>query len=299
MQLDNLSHLAVFASVARHSSFRKAAADLALSASAVSYAIRTLEDRLGVTLFNRTTRSVALSDAGKRLLERLQPALGDVSNALEEMNSFRATPSGTLRINTSRNAAQQLIAPLMQRFLDAYPDIHLEIVSDDGLVDIVGAGFDVGVRYEEAVPEDMIAVSFGPSHRFVLIGSPDYLKRYGVPHHPDDLHRHECIRYRFPSGAVYKWELAKDGMQMEVDVKGRLTVGDLQLSVHGALDGIGLAFVSDDIVTPLLASGKLVSVMEDWCPPVPGFMLYYPRQRQMSSALRAFIDMAHAFHVKS
>jgi DNA-binding transcriptional LysR family regulator len=294
MQLDNLSHLAVFTSVARHSSFRKAAADLALSASAVSYAVRTLEDRLGVGLFNRTTRSVALTEAGQRLFERLQPALGDLGDALEEMNNFRDTPTGTLRINTSRVGGQQVIAPLMQRFLAAYPEIHLDVVSDDGLVDIVGMGFDVGIRYEEAVPEDMIALSVGPAQRFAVIGAPAYFERHGLPQHPDDLVRHNCIRHRFPSGLLYKWELAKGDIQMHIDGKGHLTVGDAQLAIRAAVDGIGLAFTLEDTVAPLIEEGKLIRVLDDWCPRFPGFMLYYPRQRRMSSALRAFIDMARA-----
>jgi DNA-binding transcriptional LysR family regulator len=292
MQLDNLSHLAVFAAVARHGSFRKAASELALSASAVSYAVRTLEDRLGVGLFNRTTRSVALTEAGKHLLGRLQPALGDVGMALEEMNLFRASPAGTLRINSSRDAAVMVIGPLIQRYLDAYPDISLDIVSDDGMVDIVGRGFDVGIRYAEHVPEDMIAVPVWPAQRFVVVGSPAYLKRHGVPRHPDDLARHNCVRYRFPSGSVYKWELAKDGVALEVDVPGRLSVGDSQLATRAAVDGVALTFLPEHKLVSLIAEGKLVRVLEDWCPPTNGLMMYYPRQRQMSSALRAFIDMA-------
>lgn len=292
MQLDNLSHLAVFASVARNGSFRKAASELALSASAVSYAVRTLEDRLGVGLFNRTTRSVALTEAGKHLLERLKPALGGVSTALEEMNMFRASPAGTLRINSSRDAALLVIGPLMQRYLDAYPDISLDIVSNDGMVDIVGLGFDAGIRYAEHVPEDMIAVPVWPAQRFVVVGSPAYLKRHGIPRHPDDLARHNCVRYRFPSGSVYKWELAKDGVALEVDVPGRLSVGDSQLAMRAAVDGIALTFLPEHKLAALIAEGKLVRVLEDWCPPTTGLMIYYPRQRQMTSALRAFIDMA-------
>jgi DNA-binding transcriptional LysR family regulator len=292
MQLDNLSHLAVFAAVARHGSFRKAAAELSLSASAASYAVRTLEDRLGVGLFNRTTRSVSLTEAGRHLLARLQPALGSVSTALEEMNLFRASPAGTLRINTFRDAALVVVAPLIERFLRMYPDIQLDIVSDDGLVDIVGQGFDLGIRYEESVPEDMVAVPVGPEQRLGVIGSPAYFKRRGKPKHPDDLMRHDCIRYRFRSGAFYKWELAKDGVQLQVDVPGRLSVGDSDLILRAALDGVALGFLPEHKVAAQVAAGKLVCVLEDWCPPMAGMMMYYPRQRQMSSALRAFIDLA-------
>lgn len=292
MQLDNLSHLGVFAAVARHGSFRKAATELALSASAVSYAVRTLEDRLGVGLFNRTTRSVALTEAGKHLLERLQPALGGVKLALEEMNMFRASPAGTLRINSSRDAAVMVIGPLIQRYLDAYPDIMLEVVSDDGLVDIVERGFDLGIRYQEHVPEDMIAVPVWGPQRFVVVGAPAYFRRHGKPRHPDDLQRHNCVRYRFPRGNYYKWELGKGDLKLEVDVPGRLAVGDSELALRAALDGVVLTFLPEYRLLPYLASGQLVKVLEDWCPPSTGLMMYYPRQRRMSSALRAFVDMA-------
>ena len=296
MQLDNLSHLGVFAAVARHGSFRKAAAELALSASAVSYAVRTLEDRLGVGLFNRTTRSVALTEAGKHLLERLQPALGGVNLALEEMNMFRASPAGTLRINCSRDAAVMVIGPLIRRYLDAYPDITLDIVSDDTLVDIVDRGFDLGIRYEEHVPEDMIAVPVWGSQRFVVAGSPDYFARHGKPRHPDDLARHNCVRYRFPRGNVYKWELGKGDIRLELDVPGRLSVGDSELGLRAALDGVGLVFLPEFRLRPHIDAGRLQLAMEDWCPPSTGLMMYYPRQRRMSSALRAFIDMARLPH---
>lgn len=292
MQLDNLSHLGVFAAVARHGSFRKAAGELALSASAVSYAVRTLEQRLGVGLFNRTTRSVSLTEAGQHLLARLQPALGGVSLALEEMNMFRASPAGTLRINSPRDAAVMVIGPLIRRYLEAYPQINLDIVSDDGMVDIVERGFDLGIRYEEYVPEDMVAVPVWPAQRFVVLGSPEYLKRHGVPKHPDDLLRHNCTRYRFPRGNFYKWELARDGIQLELDVPGRLSAGDTRLGLVAALDGVALTFLPQHTVQAYIDAGQLVPVLQDWCPPSTRLMMYYPRQRQMSSALRAFVDMA-------
>jgi DNA-binding transcriptional LysR family regulator len=292
MALDNLSHLAAFAAVARHSSFRKAGAELGLSTSAISYAIRGLEERFGVNLINRTTRSVALTDAGRRLLERLQPVLHDLSDALEEMNNFRATPTGTLRINTSLSAAHLLVAPLVPRFLGTYPDIHLEIVEDDSLVDIVGLGFDAGIRFEESVPEDMVAVAIGTAQRCAVVAAPAYFDGRAVPRHPEDLLTHDCIRYRFPSGRLYKWEFEKAGARLEIDVKGRVTVGTMHLVLRTVLDGAGLGFAFEDAVTEHIRQGRLVRVLEDWCPYFPGFMLYYPRQRRTSSALRAFIDMA-------
>lgn len=290
MKTDNLTHLAAFVAVARHRSFGKAALELGLSASAVSYAIRELEERLGVALFNRTTRSVALTDAGRRLLDRLAPALRDVGDALEEMDEFRAKPAGVLRINTSRAAAHLLIAPLLPRFLAACPDIHLEIVDDDALADIVGNGFDAGVRFEESVPEDMIAVPLGASQRSVAFAAPRYIDGRPLPRHPSDLLGHDCIRYRFPSGRIYKWEFEKTGKALEIDVKGRITLGDPQLCVQAALDGVGVGFMLEGYVANLVAEGRLVRLLDDWCPRFPGFMLYYPRQRRMSSALRAFID---------
>ncbi|GGF18178.1 transcriptional regulator [Aliidongia dinghuensis] len=291
MPQPNLSHLAVFAAVARHCSFQRAAAEAGMSTSAVSHAIRGLEERLGVSLFNRTTRSVALTEAGQRLLERLQPALRDVGDALEEMNSFRATPAGTLRINTSRIAAHLLLAPLILPFLAAYPEIRLEIVEDDGLVDIVAGGFDAGIRFDEDVPEDMVGVRFGGPQRFAVVGSPGYFTRWPPPRHPPDLARHACIRHRFPSGRIFKWEFRQGSERFELEPAGPATLDMLGLGLRAALDGIGLAFLFEQLAAEAVADGRLVRVLDDWCPSYPGFMLYYPRQRRMPSALRAFIDM--------
>jgi DNA-binding transcriptional LysR family regulator len=290
MRPDNLSHLAAFAAVARHASFRKAGAELTLTTSAISYAIRNLEERLGVMLFHRTTRSVSLTEAGQRLLERLEPALAGVGEALEEMNNFRATPAGTLRINMPRVTAQLLLPGLLPRFLALYPDIHFEAVDNDGLIDIVALGFDAGIRFHEQVPEDMIAVPMGGQQRAACVASPDYIARRGVPEHPNDLFQHDCIRFRFPSGRLYKWEFEQGAKKLELDVRGRVTFGDLRLALDAAVAGIGFTLVLDDQVTELVANGRLVRVLEDWCPPYSGFVLYYPRQRRVTSALRAFIE---------
>ncbi|SEM55371.1 DNA-binding transcriptional regulator, LysR family [Luteibacter sp. UNCMF331Sha3.1] len=290
MRPENLSHLAAFAAVARHASFRKAGAELTLTTSAISYAIRNLEERLGVVLFHRTTRSVSLTEAGQRLLERLEPALADVGEALEEMNNFRATPAGTLRINMPRVTAQLLLPGLLPRFLERYPDIHFEAVDNDGLIDIVASGFDAGIRFHEHVPEDMIAVPLGGQQQGACVASPAYIAAQGVPRHPNDLFRHDCIRFRFPSGRLYKWEFEQGETKLELDVRGRVTFGDLRLALDAALAGIGFTLVLEDQVTELVAAGRLVKVLEDWCPPYPGFVLYYPRQRRVTSALRAFIE---------
>ncbi|MCC7633781.1 LysR family transcriptional regulator [Stenotrophomonas rhizophila] len=291
MVTDNLTHLAAFAAVARHRSFRRAGAELALSTSAVSYAIRALEERLGVGLFHRTTRSVALTEAGQRLLERLQPALHQVHDALEEMNHFRAAPAGLLRVNATRAAVPTQLGPRLARFLHAHPDVRLELAQDDGLVDIVARGFDAGVRLHEFVPEDMVAVPLGPSLRGLIVATPAYLAARGVPQHPQELVAHECVRFRFASGHLYKWQFERDGKALDIDVPGRLTLDEQSTILQAVLDDLGLAYVLEDAARPHLDSGRLQAVLEDWSPPFAGFVLYYPRQRQMSSALRAFVDM--------
>ncbi|WNH53420.1 LysR family transcriptional regulator [Stenotrophomonas oahuensis] len=293
MATDNLTHLAAFAAVARHRSFRKAGAELTLSTSAVSYAIRALEERLGVGLFHRTTRSVALTEAGQRLLDRLQPALNQVSDALEEMNHFRAAPAGLLRINAARAAVPTQLGPRLTRFLHAHPDVRLELTENDGLVDIVSEGFDAGVRLHEFVPEDMVAVPLGRPLRGMIVASPAYLERHPAPQHPRDLLQHECIRFRFASGHLYKWQFDRDGQSLELDVQGRLTLSEQTTIIRAVLDGFGLAYVLEDAARPWLDAGQMQAVLEEWSEPFPGFVLYYPRQRQMSSALRAFVDMLH------
>jgi DNA-binding transcriptional LysR family regulator len=220
MATDNLTHLAAFAAVARHRSFRRAGAELALSTSAVSYAIRALEERLGVGLFHRTTRSVSLTEAGQRLMERLQPALGQVSDALEEMNQFRATPAGLLRINAARAAVPTQLSPRLADFLRVHPDVRIEVTENDGLVDIVAEGFDAGVRLHEFVPEDMVAVPLGPSLRGMIVASPAYLAQHQTPQHPRDLLRHQCVRFRFASGHLYKWQFERGEESLEIDVQG-------------------------------------------------------------------------------
>ncbi|HYQ24954.1 LysR family transcriptional regulator [Stenotrophomonas sp.] len=291
MASDNLSHLAAFAAVARHRSFRKAGGELTLSTSAVSYAIRALEERLGVGLFHRTTRSVALTEAGQRLLDRLQPALGQVHDALEEMNQFRDSPTGLLRINAARAAVPNQLGPRLTRFLRAHPDVRLELTENDGLVDIVAEGFDAGVRLHEFVPEDMVAVPLGPPLHGMIVASPEYLRQHPAPQHPRDLLQHECIRFRFASGHLYKWQFDREGQSLEIDVRGRLTLSEQTTIMRAVLDGFGLAYVLEDAARPHIEAGTMVAVLQDWSEPFPGFVLYYPKQRQMSSALRAFVDL--------
>lgn len=289
----NLSHLAVFAAVARSASFRKASDEVGLSTSAVSYAIQNLERQLGVTLFNRTTRSVSLTEAGARLLERLQPALHDIGDAMDEMNRFRSTPSGAVRLNVARLAAQLLVVPLAKEFLLRYPEIQLEVMEDDSYVDIVAAGFDAGIRHE-SIPEDMVAVNIDFPFRAACVASPSYLKKRGTPKKPQDLLDHDCIRYRFQSGRHFKWQFSDKGEAVEVDVHGPITLTDTFSVLRAAADGIGIGYLAAGNAAPLMQAGKLVEVLKGQCRTFPGFTLYYPQQRRVSSALRAFIDFIKA-----
>ncbi|MFH1553997.1 MAG: LysR family transcriptional regulator [Pseudomonadota bacterium] len=287
----SLNDLAAFAAVANHRSFRRAADVMGVSRSALSHAIIGLEGKLGVRLFNRTTRSVSLTDAGARLLARLDPVLQDLDQALDTLSEERGTPSGTLRINANKGGARILLTDLVPRFLDLYPDVEIDLVSEGRLVDIVEQGFDAGVRLLEAVPRDMVAVKFGDDVRFIAVASPSYLEGSARPKTPDDLHVHRCIRQRLPSGKRYRWEFAKHGSEIAVDVPGNLTLDDNDLIVQAATAGRGIAYVPEPFAKPFLKSGQLVTVLDDWCPPTPGLALYYPRSRHVPSPLRAFVDL--------
>jgi DNA-binding transcriptional LysR family regulator len=291
MAQPNLSHLASFVAVARLRSFQRAAREMNLSTSAVSHAIRNLEGRLGVSLFNRTTRNVVLTEAGEHLLARLQPLLSHLEEAIDEIDAFRIQPAGRLRINMSPVIAHMVLVPLLARFLATFPEISLEIVDDDGFIDIAASGFDAGVRLPENIPDDMVAVSVGKSCRFAVVTTRTWLDGNGPLHHPNDLLAHECVRYRFSGGRRVKWKFEKGDERLEIDPKGRITVGDHDLALSAALDGIGPALLFEDVVRDALSTGRLVRVLEDWCPLFPGPMLYHPQQKRVSSALRALIEM--------
>jgi DNA-binding transcriptional LysR family regulator len=282
-----LFELNAVAAISAHRSFRAAATELGISPSALSHAIAGLEKRLGVRLINRTTRSVSLSEAGERFLARVSPALREIAGALEDVNEFRDTPTGTLRINLKERAAHQILRPVVAKFLRRYPDMNVELALEGRSIDIVAEGFDAGIRLAESVPQDMVAVPCGPDSRFIVVGAPDYFARASVPRSPSDLLNHECIRRRMPGGKLYRWEFEKRGEEMAVDVPGRLTLDNDSLMV----EGIGLAFVSDFWVTGHLAAGTLQTVLEDWTPPFPGLRLYYPAHRHMTAGLRAFVDV--------
>ncbi|MFT8231008.1 LysR family transcriptional regulator [Pseudomonas guariconensis] len=295
MKPASTADLSLFLCIARHLNFSRAAVELGLTPSALSHALRALETRLDVRLFNRTTRSVALTEAGERLYQRLQPAFRDIADALEDLNNFRDKPSGNLRITAGRAAAELALLPLAQRFLVAYPDVHLEILSDDALVDMVGTGFDAGVRLGDRLQADMVSLPIGPYLRSVVVGSPEFFERHFIPQHPQDLKKLPCIGHRFPSGALYRWEFERGGVQLEVDVQGPLILGDVSLMLAPALQGIGLAYVFEDMVKEHLERGDLQQILGDWCHYYPGLHLYYPSRRQVPAALKAFIEFAREY----
>ena len=283
--------LQAFVSVARHGSFRRAALERGVSASAFSHVIRGLEDMLGVRLFHRTSRSVGLTQAGRELLERIGPALGEVAEALDGARASSGTPSGLLRLNVPRIATALVIEPVIGRFLSTYPDIKLEVVSFDGLADIVAEGFDAGIRRDRRLAPGMIALPVGPARRFAVVGAPSYFASRARPLVPHDLGRHRCIERRYPNGSRYAWEFERDGEVLELEVGGSLVADDTVLMIRAALDGAGLAFVFEELVVEHLARGTLERVLEDWCPVAPRFYLYYPGRRQVPAPLRAFIGM--------
>lgn len=291
MHHPGLFELNAIAAISAHRSFRIAATELGISPSALSHAVAGLEKRLGVRLINRTTRSVSLSEAGERFLARVSPALREIAGALEDVNEFRDTPAGTLRINLKERAAHQILRPVVATFLRRYPDMKVELTMEGRHIDIVAEGFDAGIRLAEAIPQDMIAVPCGPDSRFVVVGSPGYFARASLPRSPSDLLNHQCIRRRLPGGRLYHWEFEKRGEEMALDVPGRLTLDSDGLMVEAAVEGVGLAFVSDFWVAGHLAAGTLQAVLEDWTPPFPGLQLYYPRHRHMTAGLRAFVDL--------
>lgn len=290
----DLFALTVFLTVAAHRSFHAAAVELEVTPSAVSHSIKNLEQRLGVRLFNRTTRSVAPTEAGERLAAQLRPALSSISQALHEVDEWRTTPSGTVRINASEGAVRLVLRPLLADFLRAYPHIHLDIVCDGKLSDIVAEGFDAGIRLADAVPQDMIAMRVSPPVRFAVIAAPGYFADRGRPATPQDLLHHNCIRFRFDSGTIYRWEFERDGVSESIGVTGSLTLTDQPLMVDAAIDGIGIAFVPEHLALEALHDGRLARALDAWCPAYPGLCLYYSGHRHVSGALKALIGYLRA-----
>jgi DNA-binding transcriptional LysR family regulator len=287
----DLADLDAFAAVARHRSFRGAAAVRGVSASTLSEAVRRLEARLGVRLLNRTTRSVTPTEAGARLLERLAPALGEVVAALDVVNSFRDSPTGTLRLNVPTIVAREILPPIAASFLKAHPGITLEVVTEDTYIDVLAAGFDAGIRYDERLEQDMIAVPIGPRvQRFAVGAAPSYLAAHGRPQHPSDLLQHSCILHRFPSGVSAPWEFERNGKVVRVTPTGPLVAMTIELELGAAIAGLGLIASFEELLAPAFASGALEPVLEDWCQSFSGPFLYYASRRHMPAPLRAFID---------
>ncbi|AYA08299.1 LysR family transcriptional regulator [Rahnella aquatilis] len=286
-----LAELRAFMAVAEHRSFRRAADLLGITRSSLSHIMRGLEDRLGARLLHRTTRSVSLTETGERLLKRINPLMNGLDAALEDVAGEPGRLTGELRINGSEGAIRLLLRNIVPQFMARYPGVALDLVAEGKLVDIVGEGFDAGIRLGEAVPRDMIAVRLSPDMRFLTVASPDYLAAHPAPETPDDLARHQCLRQRLPSGKRYRWEFHKRGQEVAVDVPGNLTLDNTQLMIEAAQDGLGIAYVPEDYAQVALKEGRLIAVLEDWCPPIPGLFLCFAGNRHVPASLRALIEM--------
>jgi DNA-binding transcriptional LysR family regulator len=286
-----LAELTAFVAVAEHLSFTRAAAQAGIALPTMSQTIRSLEERLGVRLFNRTTRSVALTEAGERLLGEIQPIVTGIDQALESVNLFRDKPIGTLRLAVSRPTATRRLAPLIQPFLAEYPAIRLEVVVDDSVRDLVSGRFDAGIHVGQRVQRDMTALRLADDFRMLTVASPAYLRRQRPPSQPKDLHQHNCIRYRLPwDGTIQPWIFDKGRKETEIAVEGSLIVNDLDLQLSAALDGVGVTYMAEPLAAPYLAQGTLVAVLEEWSGTLPGVFLYYPSRRQTPVPLRVFLD---------
>ncbi|MDE1164455.1 MAG: LysR family transcriptional regulator [Pseudomonas sp.] len=285
-----LPELTAFVAIAEQRSFSGAARLLGVSPSALSHSMRGLEARLELRLFNRTTRSVALTEAGEQLFLRVQPLLGDLECAVNDVTSERNTPSGSIRLSASESSFKPLIQHVMPGFLQENPQIHIECIADSRLVDIVADGFDAGIRLFDDVPRDMIAIRFGPDVRFAAVASPAYLNRHPAPQAPHDLKAHRCIRFRFASGTLFRWDLSHLGRTASIDVDGPMTMDNLNLMAEAALAGIGIAWLPEYQVLEHLQAGRLVHLLPDWGPYYPGACLYYPANRHPPIALRMFAE---------
>lgn len=289
--MENFNDLASFAIVAKERSFTRAAAKLRVSPSALSQAIRNLEERLGLRLLTRTTRSVASTEAGERLLRTIAPRFEEIEAELAALSELRDKPAGTVRITAGEHAAISVLQPALKRFLPDYPDIQVEIIVDYGLTDIVAEGYDAGVRMGEQLAKDMIAVSIGPQMRMAVVASPAYFERYPPPKTPQDMTVHKCINMRLPTyGGVFSWDLEKKGREVKIRGEGQLIFNSLAMRLSSALDGLGVAYMPEDQVLPYITDGRLIRVLEDWCPYFPGYHLYYPSRRQQSPALALLAD---------
>ncbi len=285
------NQLRAFVAVGEHLSFSRAADVLGVSPSALSQLVRGFEERVGVRLLNRTTRSVALTEAGETLFQRVRPAVSELGDAIGQVRRTRERPSGTVRIHAFHSAAERYLDPILPGFAERYPDVVLDITLDDEVVDVVAAGFDAALRIGEVIERDLVAVRIGPDLKQIAVAAPAYLEKHGRPEHPRDLVKHRCVRWRWSGTTTpYAWEFFEKGSWFSVTVDGPLIVSDKSMALRATLEGIGIGFPVADTVTEHIAAGRLVPLLEDWSAPFPGMFLCYPQQRQMAPALRAFID---------
>lgn len=291
MVQENFNELAAFAVVARERSFTRAAAKLGVSQSALSQTIKGLEERLGMRLLTRTTRSVLPTEAGERLVQTVVPRFEEIEHELAALSALRDKPAGALRITAGEHPAISILQPALKRFLPGHPDIKVEIIVDYGLTDIVAEGYDAGVRMGEQVAKDMIAIKIGPDMRMAVVGSPDYFAQHSIPQTPQDLTSHNCISMRLPTyGGLSPWELENDGREVKVRSEGQLIFNNLAMRLSSALDGLGLAYMPEDQVLSYVEKGRLIRVLEDWCPYFPGYHLYYPSRRYASPAFAVLVE---------
>ncbi|RCW23969.1 LysR family transcriptional regulator [Ciceribacter lividus] len=291
MARDEFSELRAFIAVANDSSFTKAAAKLGVSTSALSHTIRGLEERLGLRLLTRTTRSVSTTEAGERLYRSVATHFDQIRTEIDALSELRDKPSGTIRISSAIHAMEMVLRPKLATFLTEFPDISVEVSINDGFIDIVGEHFDAGVRLGESISKDMIAVRIGPDWRFIVVGTPDYFARRLPPEHPGDLTNHQCINLRMASaGGLYAWEFEKDGRELEIRVAGQAIFDSIFPVLHAAVDNLGLAYVPEDLARPYIDDGRLQAVLNDWCPVVQGYHLYYPNRRLASPAFAVFLE---------
>jgi DNA-binding transcriptional LysR family regulator len=291
MARQQMADLQAFLTVARERSFTRAAAQMGVSPSALSHTVRGLEERLGVRLLTRTTRSVAPTEAGERLVQSIRSHFDEIEAAVAGLSDLRDRPAGRIRISSVDHAAQTILWPRLATFLAEYPDVQVEVVSDNTLMDIVSEGFDAGIRMGERLARDMIALPIGPDIRMAVVATPGYFAKYGKPKAPEDLSKHNCINLRLPTlGGIYAWEFEKGGRDINIRVEGQLTVNDIAVIRRAALAGAGLAFIPEDYVASDLAAGELVEVLAAWSPPFPGYHLYYPSRRQQSPAFAVLIE---------
>jgi DNA-binding transcriptional LysR family regulator len=291
MDRDDLNVLSAFMAVAEERSFTKAARRLGVSQSALSHAIRGLEEEIEVRLLARTTRSVAPTEAGDELLRALRPALSDVRAALGKLAGMRGRPAGRVRLIVSPLAASSVLGPKLGQFARAYPDVVLDVTTEESRVDLVAGGYDAGIHYGEFIEQDMVAIRVSPDHRPAIVGAPGYFESHPTPKSPRDLVKHRCINFRHGTDEVYRWEFEKGTQSVTVAVDGPLVVDDVELVLRAALDSVGLAYVGEDRAAPYMESGALVRVLERWCQPFPGFFMYYPSRRQQPAALSVLIEM--------